>query len=141
MPDIQFPERDWGDEAPAPEVVPYVLVSSNDGHGDPAVVGARNAGWRAVRRAAEAAGWTVRTTYALAWIADRYYLNGKIAKAAHHVHSIALRMARDGQRAVAVWRRETVMPDVPVNEWSFDFGMVRGQLGSLKSTQFKAALT
>lgn len=138
---VIFPERDWGDAEPAPEPVPYVLVSSHDGQGDPVAVSNRSAAWRSVRKAAELAGWTVATTYALAWTADRYYLNGKIAKSAHHVHSVALRMTRGAQRAVAVWWAETIMPDVPVKGWTFDMGRVRGVLGpSLGLNGFREAL-
>jgi hypothetical protein len=140
MPAVKFPDRDWGDEEPAPAPVPYVLVSSRAGRGDPTEVGARNASWRSLQRAAERAGWRVRVTYALAWTADRYYLNGKIAKPAHHTHSVALRMARDGVRAVAVWWRETLMPDIPRDAWKWQFGMYGPGTKSLNSTQFKAAL-
>jgi hypothetical protein len=137
---IQFPERDWGDEETEPVPVPYVLVSSHDGQGDPVAVPARNAAWRSVARAATAAGWAVTTTYALAWSADRYYLNGHLAKAAHHVHSVAVRLSRGAERAVAVWRGETVMPELPLSGWSFQFGMIRGDLRKLGATAFKGAI-
>lgn len=138
--EVQFPERDWGDDEPAPAPVPYVLVSSRDGRGDPTEVPNRNAAWRSVVKAATAAGWTASVTYALAWTADRFYLNGKVAKQAHHTHSIAVRLRRGAQWVVGVWWGETTMPDLPVKGWSFQFGMVRGQLRSLGATEFKAAL-
>jgi hypothetical protein len=86
-----------------------------------------------VARKAEAAGWTVRLTYALAWLADHFYLNGKLAKAAHHVHSIALRMSRGVERAVAIWHGESLMPDPPAGGWTFDLGWIAGRNVGKKS--------
>lgn len=125
--EITFPTRKWGDEEPLPPVVPLVLVSSREGCGEPAGVSARSASWRAVQRKAEAAGWTVRLTYALAWLADQFYLNGNLAKAAHHVHSIALRMTRRDERAVAIWHGQSLMPEPPAKGWKFDFAWIAGR--------------
>lgn len=136
-----MPKRTWGDEATAPEPVPYVIVCSRDGRGDPAEVLNKSAAWRSVRRKAEAAGWTAVITYALAWTADRYYLNGKLDKAAHHVHSVALRLVRGPVRAIGVWLVESAMPDVPASGWSFESGLTRGgPPGALNLTAFREAL-
>jgi len=96
-----MPARKWGDE-PAPEpVVPVVLVSSRGGAPVPHVADAVK-----LAEVAEAHGWTVRQTYALAKIDDRYFLNGRLAKAAHELASVAVRMARGAVRGWAVWHRE-----------------------------------
>jgi hypothetical protein len=136
-----MPKRKWKDDEPAPAPIPYVLVSSRDGRGDPPEAGNRSAAWRSITRGAEKLGWAVTVTYALAWIADRYFLNGNLAKAAHHVHSVALRVARGTARGVAVWCVESDTPDVPVAGWSYDFGRYRGgPPASLKLEEFKAGL-
>src|SRR5262245_54206126 len=114
-------------------MTPYVLVSSRDGRGEPDGISARSASWRAVQRKAEAAGWTVRLTYALAWIADQFHRNGNLAKAAHHVHSIALRMARGAERAIAIWHGISLMPDPPDKGWKFDLGWINGRVVNLAS--------
>lgn len=131
--EIVMPTRVWGDEELAPAVVPLVLVSSREGRGEPGGVSARSASWRAMTRKAEAAGWSVRLTYALAWIADQFYQNGKLAKAAHHVHSIALRMTRGHERACAVWHGASLMPDPPAKGWVFDLGWVNGRKVTARS--------
>jgi hypothetical protein len=125
--DITYPVRTWGNEEPAPPVVPLVLVSSRDGRGEPAGVLARSASWRAMRARAEASDWTVGLTYALAWINDQHYLNGKLAKAAHHVHSIALRMTRGVERALAVWHGHSLMPEPPGKGWRLDLCWINGR--------------
>lgn len=140
-PEIVIPARDWGDDEAAPELPPLVLVSSRDGQGDPAGVNNRSAGWRSVVKTVTALGWTVRVTYALAWRADAYWLKGTLRKAAHHVHSVAVRMARGTERAVAIWSAETATPGVPASGWSFDFGMFSHDRKPLTTTQFKGALT
>lgn len=140
-PVIEYPERVWGDEELAPALPPLVLVSSRDGRGDPVEVPNRNAAWRSMVSKATAGGWECRVTYALAWLADRFYGNGNIAKAAHHVHSVAVRMTRGAERAVAVWWRETTLPDLPLDEWAgklYMFGHERRPLGA---REFKARLT
>jgi hypothetical protein len=137
-----MPKRKWKEDEPEPAPIPYVLVSSREGRGDPGEVGNRSAAWRSVRRAAERAGWTVTVTYALAWSADRFYLNGNLAKAAHHVHSVALRVARGAVRGFGVWWVESPTPEVPAGGWSFDSGRMRGgPPATLNLTQFKGALT
>lgn len=137
---IFWPERDWGDDEAAPELPPLVLVSSNDGRGDPVEVPGRNASWRSVVKLASKLGWTCRVTYALAWSADAYWMNGNVRKAAHHMHSIAVRMTRGAERACAVWSRQTLMPELPMDGWKFQFGMFRSEYRSLTSTEFKGAL-
>ena len=137
-----MPERKWKTDEVTPEPVPFIIVSSRDGVGDPPGAGNRSAAWRSVRKAAERNGWTVTVTYALAWTADRYFLNGNLAKAAHHVHSVALRVVRGVARGAAVWCVESSTPEVPAAGWSFDMGRYRGgPPGSLNLTEFKAGLT
>lgn len=138
--DIEYPERDWGDGEVAPELPPLVLVSSRDGRGDPVEVPNRCAAWRSLVKKATGLGWTCRVTYALAWSADAHWMNGNVRKAAHHLHSIAVRMTRGAERAVAVWWRETALPDLPLDEWKFQFGMFGHEYRSLASTAFKGAL-
>lgn len=136
-----MPPRKWKTAEPDPPAVTYVIVSSRDGRGDPPEVSNRSAAWRAVKRAAEKAGWTVTVTYALAWTADRFFLNGNLAKAAHHVHSIALRVARGAMRGYGSWWVESASPEVPAAGWSFDSGRLRGgPPASLNLTQFREAL-
>lgn len=137
-----MPKRDWGDDEREPAPAPYVIVSSRQGRGDPAEVPNRSAAWRSVARRAVAAGWSVTITYALAWTADRYYLNGNLAKAAHHVHSVALRIARGAVRGFGVWQVESTLPEVPASGWSFDSGRITGgPPASLNLTGFREALT
>lgn len=142
-PEWVMPKRKWKDDEPAPATPPLILVSSHDGHGDPAGVSNRSAAWRSVKRAAERPelGWTVTVTYALAWLADRYFLNGNLAKGAHHVHSVALRLARGAQRGAAVWVAESATPEVPDKGWAFDSGRYRGgPPAGLNLTEFKEGL-
>lgn len=136
-----MPARKWKTDEPEPPAVTFVIVDSRAGKGDPPDVGNRSAAWRSVKRAAEKAGWAVTVTYALAWTADRFYLNGNLAKAAHHVHSVALRLVRGAVRGVGVWVVESSTPDVPPAGWKFDMGRYRsGRPVSLNLTEFKAGL-
>lgn len=131
-PEIVIPPRDWGDDEPAPAVIPTVIVSSRDGYGDPgaAIVANRRAPWRGLAVRAAKAGWTVRTTYALAHVPDTYYLNGNLRKHAHYVHTIALRLVKGAARAAAVWARETFDGVCPGDEWACDMAMMgRSVLG------------
>ena len=137
-----MPARKWTDDEPAPPAATYVIVNSRDGRGDPPEADNRSAAWRAVARRAQSLGWTVTITYALAWTADRYFLNGNLAKAAHHVHSVAVRVVRGAVRGVGVWLVDSATPDVPAGGWSFDSGIFRGgPSGSLKLSQFREALS
>jgi hypothetical protein len=89
---ILIPRRRWGGE-PRPAVPrPIVLVSSRDGAQVPNVAGAAR-----LARAAEAAGWLARQTYALADVpaAPR--------RAAHRLASVAVRFARVGAFGWATW--------------------------------------
>ena len=109
-------------EVEVDEVPPLILVSSRDGQGDPGadVVSNRSAAWRGLGARAEKAGWTVTTTYALAWKQARVFSTGRVAKAAHLVHSIALRLVRGTERAFAIWTAESKTPTgIPGTGWSF----------------------
>lgn len=138
---ITFPARDWGDTEQAPAPVPLVLVSSRDGRGDPVEVPGKSAAWRGVAKKATAAGWEARITYALAWTADRYYLNGNLAKAAHHTHSVAVRLTRRDAKAFGVWTRDTTLPDVPLAGWSWLHGFATGVAGKLGLEPFKGVVS
>lgn len=93
-PAIVMPRRRWADE-PAPEAPrPQVLVSSYDGAEVPYIPRAA-----ALARAAEAAGWTVGQTYALAEVP------ATSRRAAHRLGSVAVRLRRDRVAAWAVWYR------------------------------------
>jgi len=98
MAEITVPGRRWGDEDTAPAEPPTVIVSSRDGEPVPRVGAALR-----LAKTAEANGWTVRLTYALASVPERFYLNGRLAKAAHMLASVALRLARGAERGFAVW--------------------------------------
>jgi hypothetical protein len=126
MTEIVIPPRDWGDDEPEPAVVPVVIVSSRDGRGDPGagLVDNRRAAWRGLAVRAAKAGWAVRVTYALAHVPDTHWGHGGLRKAAHYVHSVALRLARGAERALAIWRRETVDERVPPDEWKNDCAAV-----------------
>lgn len=90
-----MPARKWGKEAPAPAPRPTGLVSSRDNAPVPHVAGAAR-----LAKAAEAAGWTVRLTYALADVP------ASARKARHLLHSVAVRLARGAQHGWAIWTRE-----------------------------------
>lgn len=91
-----MPARRWHDD-PKPEVPqPTVLVSSRDGAEVPHVAGAAR-----LAEAAEAAGWTVRQTYALADVP------ATSRRAAHRLASVVVRLhcQRDGRAGWATWHR------------------------------------
>ena len=100
---------------------PLILASSRDGRGDPGVdvISNRSAAWRGISTRAQAAGWTATITYAMAWRADRMFSTGRVAKAAHLVHTVALRLVRAGVTAFAVWSAESKSPEPPGTGWSF----------------------
>jgi len=98
-----MPARVWGDE-PKPEAPrPVVLVSSRDGFAVPRVAGAVR-----LAKAAEAAGWAARQTYAFALVP------ATSRRAAHGLSSVAVRLARGAARGFAVWHR------IDDGAWKFD---------------------
>lgn len=139
-PEIVIPPRDWGDDGAAPTPPPTIVCSSRDGHGDPGPewVPNRTAPWRGVAKRAGAAGWAVRITYALAWVPDAYWLHAGLRKAAHYVHTIAVRLSKGAERAVAVWRRETADVGMPGAGWSCDMAAVGPRFIGL--SEWKAAV-
>lgn len=92
---MAMPARTWGKAEPAAPRLPKVLVSSRDGHEVPSVTAAAR-----LAKVAEAAGWSVRQTYALAEVP------ATSRKGEHLLHSVAVRLARDEVRGWAVWHRE-----------------------------------
>jgi hypothetical protein len=116
MTEYVMPARTWRDEA-APVAPPVVLVSSRDGAPVPKVGRSCNA----LVAAAEAGGWVVRQTFALAFVPERWYLNGNLAMAAHNLASVAVRLARGAVRAFAVWTR------VDDEGWTLDCTYLRGR--------------
>lgn len=140
-PEIEIPPRDWGDDDDVPKVKPLVLVSSRDGQGDPGdVVSNRSAAWRGLSKRAGKAGWTVSVTYALAWKAEVVHSTGRVKKGAHHVHTVALRLIRDGVRAWAIWRAESIMPGVPGSGWSFSVAALGRNVTGDKAAWLAAVL-
>lgn len=83
--------------------IPTVLVSSRDGAPVPDVKGARS-----LQRSAEAAGWTVLQTYALAEVSAAYYATrpGVVKRPAYQLATVAVRLARGEERGYAVWASE-----------------------------------
>lgn len=117
MTDVVMPARVWGDEETAPAAPPVVLVSSRDGAPVPIVGRSVNS----LVAAAEAAGWVVRQTFALAHVPDRWYLNGRLAMAAHNLASVAVRLARGAARACAIWHR------IDDEGWTADAAWLNGR--------------
>lgn len=122
---VQMPARRWAGNEPAEVAAPpVVLVSSRDGHEVPRVAGAVK-----LAAVAEAAGWSVRQTYALADVPERRYQNGNVAKTAHRLHSVVVRFTRpDDFAGHAAWWR------VDEGPWRFDgaqLGMARYGLREL----------
>lgn len=96
---IAMPARRWGDEPKPAAPAPTVLVSSRDGAPVPVVTGAVR-----LARAAEAGGWTVRQTYALADVPA----TGRAA--ARRLASVAVRLGGPKGRGWAVWHRIDEQP-------------------------------
>lgn len=97
-----------------------VLVSSRDeGPADEAWVAERVANAARLAEAAREHGWTVRLTFARADIADRYYLKGTLAKPAHVLESVAVRLARGSVRGYAIWYCEGA-------KWKFAHAYLNG---------------
>lgn len=94
-------ERQWDRADPAPVERPTILVSSRDGAPVPHVAGVAS-----LVRVAEANGWTARPTYAKAAVPEQRYLNGNVAKAAHELESVVVRLRRHGGYGWAAWHNE-----------------------------------
>lgn len=92
MSDIVMPKRRWSNEPKPEEPQPIVLVSSRDDAPVPAVAGAAR-----LVKAAEAAGWTTRSTYALA------DMPATSRRAAHKLASVAVRLGRGPSHGWACW--------------------------------------
>jgi len=127
----RMPARDWGDAEPEPIELPTVLVSSRDGAPVPPVPAAAR-----LEAAAVAAGWRVRQTYALASIPERRYLNGNVAKAAHMLATVAVRMWRrlpaqvgraPAEFGFAIWHNEDD------HGWRFSHAFVNGDMLGARS--------
>ena len=78
-----------------------IIVSSRDDGPMPRVAGAETLAAKAT-----AHGWTARVTYAVADVPDRYFDNGNLAKPAHRVASVVVRLRRDPDRGWAAWLAE-----------------------------------
>lgn len=100
---VAMPTRRWGDEPKAEVPRPVVIVSSRDGFEVPHVAGVAR-----LAKLAEAAGWTVRLTYAYAEVP------ATARRAAHGLASVAVRLARGAVRGFAVWHR------IGEGAWKFD---------------------
>ena len=101
----RMPARQWDAPEPVEAEPPTVVVSSRDCAPAPRVGAAVR-----LEAAAVAAGWRVRQTYALASIPERRFANGNVAKAAHMLATVAVRMCRrieaGWQFGYAMWRNE-----------------------------------
>lgn len=106
-----------------PDSTPVVLVSTLDGWPVPRVkaIDTLDAAARAV------AGWSCRRGYAMAWCPDRWYENGRLAKAAHLLESIGLYAQRDRSRLRAVWH------SIDRGNWKFDHAWVDGEKIGIRS--------
>ncbi len=118
---ITYPARKWADDDDETlPCVPTVIVSSRDGEPVPRVGAVAR-----LAKLAEANGWTVRVTYALAAVPDRWHKNGNLARAAHMLASVALRLARGAVRGFAVWTNEDD------EGWRFDVAYIgRERIGA-----------
>jgi hypothetical protein len=121
-----LPERRWG-PAPAREPVEAVVItSSRDGAEVPRVEGAAR-----LIRDATYGGWSARQTYAHARLPDQFHLNGNLAKPAHDLHTVAVRLKHHRypappEHAVAIWCREETAADP--GKWRFRTAWFCGEL-------------
>lgn len=115
-----MPARRWGDEPDETGGEVTVIVSSRDGVTPPELPD-RAASFAT---AAKRAGWAVRITYALAAVAERRHGNGNVAKLAHRVHSVAVRVARGAVRGFAIWTRTE---GLAADGWAFDLAIIGGR--------------
>jgi hypothetical protein len=76
------------------------------------------AGAQELAETAQAHGWTVKITYALAWVPARYHRSGVMAKDGHRLASVAVRLRRGPDTGWALWRSEHDGP------WKFDHAFV-----------------
>jgi hypothetical protein len=71
---------------------------------------------------AKACGWAARITYAIAEVPDRYFDNGNLAKAAHRIASVVVRLRRmesdSDIRGWATWLAEDA------GGWRFDHAYI-----------------
>lgn len=81
--------------------LPTVLIGSSEQHPVPPIRGALK-----LTGLAEANGWTARPTYALAEMPDEFYLNGNLARPAHRLATVVVRLRRSPSRGWASWHSE-----------------------------------
>lgn len=121
---VTMPARRWGDEAKPATPQPTVVVSSRDGFDVPHVAGAAR-----LAKAAEAAGWTVRQTYAFAecpagWTRGRE---------AYRFASVAVRLRRGSVAGFAIWG------STDGGSWKFEGALLETRCLGLRA--FTAAVT
>jgi hypothetical protein len=129
--------RKWGDEPDPIPVAPTVLVASTDPYvnadGDAARLYAPKPALAAAKDAL-AGGWRYEFTYAAAAVPTRSEQGKRGYRAAHVLHTIALRLARDSdsmtyddngsimvhERGYAIWAREDEIANPPAEgKWAF----------------------
>jgi hypothetical protein len=93
--------------------VPTILVSSRDNAPVPPVAGAAR-----LEKAATAAGWAARQTYALVELPESRRIDGELRRESRRLASVAVRMHRGGVRAWAIWQ------SVDDGPWKFDSGQL-----------------
>jgi hypothetical protein len=121
--------RIW--DAPVREAaLPVIVVSSRDNAPVPRVAGAIS-----LERLAAAHGWAVEQTYSCCEEPDRFFANGRLAKAAHTLHAVAVRMVRGRDRAWAAWHCEGE------GGWRYTYGGVNAQVFGLRELRKKCGKT
>lgn len=137
--DIVMPARKWGNDEEVADAAPVVLISSRDGEPVPVVVGAPSR----LAKAAEAGGWTVQQTYALASVPLQYFKNGNVKRHSHLLASIAVRFQRaPAERGWAVWTLAVdTTGDIGPRGWRFASpAMLGAERHSAKSIQERLAV-
>jgi hypothetical protein len=116
-----MPARKWADDEPQEALRPVVLVSSRDGHPVPPVAAAVR-----LAKAADAAGWTARATYALADVPQGW----NRCRKDYRLASVGVRFARAGVRGWACWY------EVDDGGWKFAVAYLgRRKLGARELTK------
>ena len=101
---------------------PKVIVSSRDDAPVPVVAGAVR-----LEKAAAAAGWTARQTFALAELPEVHTAAGELRHGLRRVATVAVRLARDGVCGYAIW---SSVDDGP---WRFMAGLLGLRLLGLRA--------
>jgi hypothetical protein len=150
-----MPARNWGDEPDPLPAVPTILVASTDPYVNHDGESARQYAPKPALAAAKdafAGGWRYEFTYAAAAVPAKGEPGKRGHKAAHVLHTIALRLARDtdidpiaaaiplpgdppsrvSERGYAIWAREDETAErVIEGKWAFDHAQI-GTRGNVR---------